>query len=516
MAKNESIQKFLNVKQDSQLQSPNRSIQKLDQTIDQETNCASYQQSPEQSKFQTLQDQSANVPLSISSNNQLFSSPTIDQSNYEHITEEALDDWIAQSSNRPIISYMDPYKKFNAPASLIQNFKARYRKWLVTKERDHEKKRLYFEEAKKDNTSTQVANRLYMNVGRKKQLRSDLIYRFDQLVPKQLPGIPIQIREQSQWTHCNNSMMDGIREDCQEKMNESQHLNRSQALSSSPRTKGRSRQKGRPVKLLSIIKSEIKYMQQEEFRNATPGKEALAGGNSQEEGQSPPRTWLKKLAVHRSATQDKRQSGSESQSPPSSSKKGLQRPFKISLLKQMLQPQLKTWDRQSKKAITARVDKLLSEDHDKQIRFNNKDVENYQQHAPEILDLEKKDKQNLDNVDFNFIRAVQKIRKGNYESALNCLKQTLQYDKLHFKTIFNMACMYERMKKFDIAIKWFELLMQFPLDQQQDSQSEIKYGLALCYYKTGQQKECYRKIIPLAEEDDLKEEGHRQDIQYLR
>ena len=108
------------------------------------------------------------------------------------------------------------------------------------------------------------------------------------------------------------------------------------------------------------------------------------------------------------------------------------------------------------------MDKILSEDHEKQVKYNNKDVENYEQHTREILEVEKKEKQNLDNVDFNFIRAVQKIKKGNYDSALNCLRQTLQYDKLHFKTIFNLACMYERIRKFDNAIKWFDLLLQFP------------------------------------------------------
>lgn len=31
------------------------------------------------------------------------------------ITEEALDDWLAQSLNRPILSFFDPYKKFSVP-----------------------------------------------------------------------------------------------------------------------------------------------------------------------------------------------------------------------------------------------------------------------------------------------------------------------------------------------------------------------------------------------------------------
>lgn len=64
------------------------------------------------------------------------------------ITEEALDDWIAQSQNRPIISFLDPYKKFKVPDRLLVDFRQRYKKWLKTKERDFEKKLLYFEDRK--------------------------------------------------------------------------------------------------------------------------------------------------------------------------------------------------------------------------------------------------------------------------------------------------------------------------------------------------------------------------------
>lgn len=68
---------------------------------------------------------------------------------YQEITEEALDDWIAQSSNRPIISYLDPYKKFHAPDHLLNKIKQRYRKLISIKDVQlDEKKRLYFEEPK--------------------------------------------------------------------------------------------------------------------------------------------------------------------------------------------------------------------------------------------------------------------------------------------------------------------------------------------------------------------------------
>eukprot|EP00825_Cyclidium_porcatum_P042439 TRINITY_DN580_c0_g1_i3.p1 TRINITY_DN580_c0_g1~~TRINITY_DN580_c0_g1_i3.p1 ORF type:complete len:520 (-),score=79.20 TRINITY_DN580_c0_g1_i3:1234-2793(-) len=435
--------------------------------------------------------------------NQVSSQQTVDYTKYEHITEEAIDDWIAQSSNRPIISYLDPYKKFNAPASLISNFKVRYRKWLVTKEKDQEKKKLYFEETAKDNTTNQVANRLYMNIGKKKQLRSDLLYHFEQLIPREIPGVPIQIRESNYWKRQNLSQMDGIHDMYQDSMCDGENLNKSQIISSSPRMKPKTRRV--QSKLLSVVKQQIKYVQQRDMLDGSPDQTLNSNSNM-----------LKRLGTQHISLQSSQNKSKNIQFSPQDSTKNVKNVNKMPVLKAILQPQLKSWDRQSKKAVTAKVDKILSEDHEKQVKYNNKDVENYEQHTREILEVEKKEKQNLDNVDFNFIRAVQKIKKGNYDSALNCLRQTLQYDKLHFKTIFNLACMYERIRKFDNAIKWFDLLLQFPQDQQLDWGNEIRYGLALCCYKTAQYKECYKKIMPLAEEDDKRESDHRQDIQYLR
>ena len=68
------------------------------------------------------------------------------QLNLGEITQEALDDWIAQSLNRPIISFLDPYKRFNAPPSLIETLKVRYRKLAKSKQRDFQKKMLYFDD----------------------------------------------------------------------------------------------------------------------------------------------------------------------------------------------------------------------------------------------------------------------------------------------------------------------------------------------------------------------------------
>lgn len=40
-----------------------------------------------------------------------------EQQSLSHITEEALDDWIFQSFNRPLMSFLDPKKKFEVAVS---------------------------------------------------------------------------------------------------------------------------------------------------------------------------------------------------------------------------------------------------------------------------------------------------------------------------------------------------------------------------------------------------------------
>lgn len=60
----------------------------------------------------------------------------------DDITEEGLDDWIAQSSNRNITSYLDPHRQFKAPISLVSQLRKRYK--VKTKIDYSEQKKLYF------------------------------------------------------------------------------------------------------------------------------------------------------------------------------------------------------------------------------------------------------------------------------------------------------------------------------------------------------------------------------------
>ena len=48
--------------------------------------------------------------------------------NYDSMTEENLDDWVAQSLNRNLGSMINPQKKFFLPAQYDEELKQRYRK----------------------------------------------------------------------------------------------------------------------------------------------------------------------------------------------------------------------------------------------------------------------------------------------------------------------------------------------------------------------------------------------------
>jgi hypothetical protein len=54
------------------------------------------------------------------------------------MTEENLDDWIAQSINRSLASMVNPQKKFFLPAPYEEEIKARYRKRISSKKYEDE------------------------------------------------------------------------------------------------------------------------------------------------------------------------------------------------------------------------------------------------------------------------------------------------------------------------------------------------------------------------------------------
>jgi hypothetical protein len=46
---------------------------------------------------------------------------------YAGMTEEGLDDWIAQSINRNIVSMLNPQKKYNLPSGFEEELRVRYK-----------------------------------------------------------------------------------------------------------------------------------------------------------------------------------------------------------------------------------------------------------------------------------------------------------------------------------------------------------------------------------------------------
>lgn len=61
----------------------------------------------------------------------------------------------------------------------------------------------------------------------------------------------------------------------------------------------------------------------------------------------------------------------------------------------------------------------------------------------------------------------------------------MNYNKLHFPTVFNLGCCQERRKFYEVAKKWFDIALKFPQSIVKDYEEDINYGIALCHYKTG-------------------------------
>lgn len=83
----------------------------------------------------------------------------------------------------------------------------------------------------------------------------------------------------------------------------------------------------------------------------------------------------------------------------------------------------------------------------------------------------------MNNVEYSFSRAVRRIKKGAYDAALGLLRQTLQLDRLHFNSLFNIICLNERVKNFEIAKKWIEIGLEF--GKRID---DLIFCQALCHY----------------------------------
>ena len=57
--------------------------------------------------------------------------------------------------------------------------------------------------------------------------------------------------------------------------------------------------------------------------------------------------------------------------------------------------------------------------------------------------------------DFWYHKGVVLNQKNQEKEALDCYKQALKINKNHLPSIFNLACNYEKLEKFDKAELWF-------------------------------------------------------------
>lgn len=75
------------------------------------------------------------------------------------------------------------------------------------------------------------------------------------------------------------------------------------------------------------------------------------------------------------------------------------------------------------------------------------------------------------------------------EYALNCYNQALILNKDHKASIFNLACAYEKLSKYEEALGWF----LHAIDVQKDW-PDAHYGLALCCLKLKRNQEAVEHI----------------------
>ncbi|KAL4495636.1 hypothetical protein ABPG72_014105 [Tetrahymena utriculariae] len=156
------------------------------------------------------------------------------------------------------------------------------------------------------------------------------------------------------------------------------------------------------------------------------------------------------------------------------------------------------------------VEDLLNGGSEDNLLQPNDDFANLVLHLEELAITEKKHESQMSNAEFWFYKSWKLIEKGQTEVATQCLKQVLIQEKLHFESIFNMGSLYEKTKKFKTALKWLKISQQFGENQEQ-----IKYGIALCFYKLKVFDESYNNINSLILQIKEKDEPQSRYI-YLR
>ena len=72
---------------------------------------------------------------------------------------------------------------------------------------------------------------------------------------------------------------------------------------------------------------------------------------------------------------------------------------------------------------------------------------------------------------------------------MNCYTQALKLNKNHKASIFNLACAYEKLGKYDLALVWFQHAIKV-----QENWPDAHYGLALCCLKLERNQEAVSHI----------------------
>ena len=79
------------------------------------------------------------------------------------------------------------------------------------------------------------------------------------------------------------------------------------------------------------------------------------------------------------------------------------------------------------------------------------------------------------DADYWYHKGVVLNQKGQNEYALNCYKQALELNSDHRASIFNLACAYERLNRFEKSLEGFQHAISVD-----EKWPDAHYGLALC------------------------------------
>ena len=96
-----------------------------------------------------------------------------------------------------------------------------------------------------------------------------------------------------------------------------------------------------------------------------------------------------------------------------------------------------------------------------------------------------------------FQKGVETCRQMDLLASINSFKQAVIHDSELFPAIYNLGCLYENVKDFELAFKWFYLAKTIEPEDR-----DVNFALALCYFKLKR----YNSAIELLNKHCLNEE----------